>query len=83
MNEILQDPRPEAPATTMAEADFAPPKEQIAAPRLTVAQLISTAWAAASSFRGSNKRGTANRARIRLQPQRSWQVNVHMLAGMP
>ena len=80
---IWQDPLPEDPATTLAEADIAAPKEQIAASGLTVAQLISTAWAAASSFRGSDKRRGANGARIRLEPQRSWEVNVHMLAGMP
>jgi len=72
---IWQDPLPEAPATTLAEADIAALKEQIAASGLTVAQLVSTAWAAASSFRGSDKRGGANGARIRLEPQRSWEVN--------
>ena len=78
-----QDPLLEAPATTLAEADIAAPKQQMAASGLTVAQPISTAWAAASSFRGSDKRGGATGARIRLEPQRSWEVNVHMLAGMP
>jgi len=72
---IWQDPLPEAPATTLGEADIAALKEQIAASGLTVAQLVSTAWAAASSFRGSDKRGGANGARIRLEPQRSWEVN--------
>ena len=80
---IWQDPTPEAPATTLAEADIAAPKQQMAASGLTVAQLISTARAAASSFRGRDKRGGATGARIRLEPQRSWEVKVHMLAGMP
>ena len=80
---IWQDPLPKAPATTLAEADIAAPKRQMAASGLTVAQLISTARAAASSFRGRDKRGGATGARIRLEPQRSWEVNVHMLAGMP
>jgi catalase (peroxidase I) len=70
-------------ATTLAEADIAAPKQQMAASGLTLAQLVSTAWAAASSFRGRGKRGGANGARIRHEPQRSWEVNVHMLAGMP
>ena len=80
---IWQDPLSEASATTLTEADAAAPKEQIAGSGLTVAQLISTAWAAASSFRGSDKRRGPNGARIRLEPQHSWEVNVHMLAGMP
>ena len=80
---IWQDPLLKAPATTLAEADIAAPTRQMAASGLTVAQLISTAWAAASSFRGRDKRGGATGARIRLEPPRSWEVNVHMLAGMP
>ena len=80
---IWQDPLPEAPATTLAEADIAAPKQQMAASGVTFAQLISTAWAAASSFRGRDKRGGATGSRIRLEPQRSWEVKVHMLAGMP
>jgi catalase-peroxidase len=80
---VWQDPLPEVADTTWAEADIAAPKEQIAASELTDAQLISTEWSAASSSRGSDKRGSANGARIRLEPQRSWVVNVHMLAGLP
>ena len=80
---IWQDPLPEAADTTWAEADIAAPKEQIAASEPSVAQLVSTTWSAASSSRGSDKRGSANGARIRLESQRSWEVNVHMLAGMP
>ena len=50
-------------------------KEQLLASGLTVGQLVSTAWAAASSFRGSDKRGGANGGRIRLEPQSGWEVN--------
>ena len=77
------DPTPEPPATTLADADIAAPKQQMAASGVGVAQLISIARAAASSFRGRDKRGGATGARIRLEPQLSWEVRVHMLAGMP
>jgi catalase-peroxidase len=56
-------------------ADLAALKQQILATGLTVPELVATAWASASSFRGSDKRGGANGARIRLQPQRTWEVN--------
>ena len=56
-------------------ADVASLKEQVLASGLTVAQLVSTAWASAASFRGSDKRGGANGARIRLEPQNGWDVN--------
>ena len=78
-----QDPLPQAADKTWAEADITPHKEQMAASELTVAQLISTAWAAVSSFRGSDKRGGANGARIRPERESIWEVDVHMLAGMP
>ena len=55
--------------------DIAALKEQILGSGLTVSQLVSTAWASAASFRGSDKRGGANGARIRLEPQRNWEVN--------
>ena len=80
---IWQDPLPQAADKAWPEADIAPHKEQIAAAELTVAQLISTAWAAVSSFRGSDKRGGANGARIRPERENIWEVDVHMLAGMP
>jgi catalase-peroxidase len=71
---IWQDPVPAAPGT-LTDADIASLKEAIVASGLTVPQLVSTAWASASSFRGSDKRGGANGARIALEPQRSWKVN--------
>jgi len=72
---LWQDPLPEAEGEQIDAADVAALKSQILASGLTVSQLVSTAWAAASSFRGSDKRGGANGARIRLQPQSSWEVN--------
>ena len=73
-NLIWQDP---VPATTykLTDADIATLKAAIAASGLTVAQLVSTAWASASTFRGSDRRGGANGARIRLAPQNGWAVN--------
>jgi catalase-peroxidase len=72
---IWQDPLPQAPAQTIGADDIASLKSQILASGLTVSQLVSAAWASASSFRGSDKRGGANGARIRLEPQRGWEVN--------
>ncbi|MFC4242513.1 catalase/peroxidase HPI [Gryllotalpicola reticulitermitis] len=71
---IWQDPVPAAPGT-LSDADIASLKSAIEASGLTISQLVSTAWASASSFRGSDKRGGANGARIALEPQRSWAVN--------
>jgi catalase-peroxidase len=73
-NLIWQDPVP-ALTYKLTEADIATLKAAIAASGLTVAQLISTAWASASTFRGSDRRGGANGARIRLAPQKGWAVN--------
>ncbi|MFI8929094.1 catalase/peroxidase HPI [Streptomyces sp. NPDC053474] len=72
---LWQDPLPERTGETIDAADAATLKERILATDLTVAQLVSAAWASASSFRGSDKRGGANGARVRLEPQRNWEVN--------
>ncbi|MFJ5074244.1 catalase/peroxidase HPI [Streptomyces sp. NPDC088553] len=72
---LWQDPLPAHEGETLDAADIASLKEQILGSGLTVSQLVSAAWAAASSFRGSDKRGGANGGRIRLEPQRNWEVN--------
>jgi catalase-peroxidase len=72
---IWQDPVPPVDHELVDAADVAALKAQIADSGLQVSQLVAVAWASASSFRGSDKRGGANGARIRLEPQRSWQVN--------
>ena len=72
---IWQDPVPDAPTTVISAQDISTLKQQIAASGLSVAELVSTAWASASTFRGSDKRGGANGARIRLAPQKNWAVN--------
>jgi catalase-peroxidase len=72
---IWQDPVPAVEGTLIGDAEIAELKAKILASGLTTAQLVSTAWAAASSFRGSDKRGGANGARIRLEPQKNWEVN--------
>lgn len=72
---LWQDPIPAVDHPLVNDSDVAALKGKIAASGLTVSQLVSTAWAAASSFRGSDKRGGANGGRLRLAPQKSWQVN--------
>src|SRR5689334_2808835 len=72
---VWQDPVPAVDHELVDENDIANLKTQILQSDLTVSQLVSTAWASASSFRGSDKRGGANGARIRLQPQSGWEVN--------
>ncbi|WP_069160278.1 catalase/peroxidase HPI [Nocardia altamirensis] len=72
---LWQDPVPAVTHDLIGPADIAALKSQILSSGLTVAQLVSTTWAAVASFRGSDKRGGANGGRIRLQPQRGWEVN--------
>ena len=72
---IWQDPIPAAPRNRINDKDIAALKQKILASGLSVSQLVSTAWASASTFRGSDKRGGANGARIRLSPQKDWDVN--------
>ncbi len=72
---IWQDPIPTVDHPLVDEKDIADLKEKILSSGLTTADLVNTAWASASTFRGSDKRGGANGARIRLEPQKDWEVN--------
>ncbi|WP_306329299.1 catalase/peroxidase HPI [Streptomyces venezuelae] len=73
--QLWQDPVPAVDHELVGDADVADLKNRILSSGLTVAQLVSTAWASAASFRGTDKRGGANGARVRLAPQKDWEVN--------
>ncbi|MFF8504371.1 catalase/peroxidase HPI [Streptomyces anulatus] len=72
---LWQDPLPARTGEVLDAAEIAALKEQVLGTDLTVSQLVSAAWASAASFRGSDKRGGANGARVRLEPQRGWEAN--------
>ncbi len=78
---VWQDPLPQPTGPALGADDIADLKQRIAASGLSVTQLVTTAWASASSYRNSDKRGGANGARIRLEPQRSWPTNDQAVIG--
>ncbi len=73
--QLWQDPVPDVDHELIGEQDIADLKAKVLASGLSASQLVSTAWAAAASFRGTDKRGGANGARVRLAPQKDWEVN--------
>src|SRR6185437_2416199 len=72
---LWQDPVPAVDHPLIEEQEIAELKRKLLASGLSISQLVSTAWASAATFRGTDKRGGANGARIRLAPQKDWQVN--------
>ena len=73
--QLWQDPVPDVTHALIGGGDVADLKDKILASELSISQLVSTAWASAATFRGTDKRGGANGARVRLGPQKDWQVN--------
>jgi catalase-peroxidase len=73
--QLWQDPVPEVDHALVGAEDIAALKSELLSSGLSISQLVATAWAAAASFRGTDKRGGANGARIRLEPQKDWEVN--------
>ena len=73
--QLWQDPVPKLDHELIGDEDIAALKEKILKSELSISELVSTAWASAASFRGTDKRGGANGARIRLAPQKDWEVN--------
>jgi catalase-peroxidase len=73
--QLFQDPVPKVTGELIGAKDIAALKDKLLASGLSISQLVSTAWASASTFRGTDKRGGANGARIRLAPQKDWEVN--------
>src|SRR5581483_6851498 len=73
--QLWQDPVPPVDHELIGEREIADLKGKILASGLSISQLVSTAWASAASFRGTDKRGGANGARLRLSPQKDWEVN--------
>ncbi len=73
--QLWQDPLPDVDHELVNDADVAALKAQVLASGLTVSQLVATAWASAASYRGTDKRGGANGARVRLSPQKDWEAN--------
>lgn len=74
-SQLWQDPVPDVTGALIGEQDIAALKGKLLASGLSISQLVSTAWASAATFRGTDKRGGANGARIRLAPQKDWEVN--------